>query len=142
MRGRQSKLLALPMEMRIRIYSFCTVTSVLRLLRTCKKLKEDINSHWWRDQLNTSFNTSLLDCPLAYKAAKNIWSLSRDDAKLSYTSLTVPGLRGIPGFLTVDRPTDESVCISGLSMAYPEPSGPDPFIQGILTDGYRFKSRL
>jgi hypothetical protein len=120
MRGRQSKLLALPMEMRIRIYSFYIVTSVLRLLRTCKKLKEDINSHWWRDQLNTSFKTSLLDCPLAYKAAKNIWTLYEDDAKLSHTSLTVPGLCGIPGFLTVDRPTDESVYISGLSIAYLE----------------------
>ncbi|KFZ14238.1 hypothetical protein V501_03339 [Pseudogymnoascus sp. VKM F-4519 (FW-2642)] len=128
-----SSLMTIPMEMRMNIFRFCTITSVLRVLRTCKYLNGEINSYWWKSQLKTRFNPS--DWPLTYKAVKNIWGLSQDVSKLGYASLHMPGLCGIPGFSTVDTPSDEPCIPSGMAVYYPHITGPDPFIQGILTDG-------
>lgn len=126
-------LMTMPMEMRMNIFRFCTVTSVIRVLRTCKYLNNEINSYWWKSQLNTRFNSS--DWPLTYKAVKNIWGLYQDVSKISYASSMMRGLCGIPGFSTVDTPSDEPVIPSGEAVFYPHINAPDPFIQGILTDG-------
>ena len=116
-----TSLMTIPTEIRMNIFRFCTVTSVLRVLRTCKYLNDEINSYWWKSQLKTRLNSS--DWPLTYKAVNNIWGLSRDVSELGYASLKMPDLCGIPGFSTIDTPVTVRFSVR------------DPFIQGILTDG-------
>ena len=132
-----ASILDLPVEIHCRILSYCTKTIGLRLLRTCRRIRDILLDYkkWWRRLVESECKITLadsveVDYP-AYCAFKGIWMQNNS---IRHYSMPATALSGIPGFTTIDEETTGGNDYGGSWLRH-VPGGRDPFIHGILTDG-------